>query len=309
MFLTDASGMDWSTLYANALAQMLNDKNLSGGGGGSGGNSSSHTDVITLPQNRSTVVTSSIQQPPISSDVVAELKQPSDSQLKSLLAQTSPSQQARLHSADVLATALRSHSPNHSLAVSAGTSPKLQTAISQDLHANTSHIPIPNHDLQAANNLAGLNVDKTNTGEDNKQRLSPYHTAIMTSDQQLSPNTAALAMANLSNQKSPTRQQTVDVKEEVVSLATNAVGTTALPSKDDLVLTDDTTKLLLKQLAQQQQQLPHQPQKSMPGSIVIPSGGSDQQEELTIHPGGSGELMLMSYYITCMFKLTTMFLV
>lgn len=290
--LTDASGMDWSTMYANALAQMLNDKSLSGV------NSTSHTDVITLPQNRSAVTTTTTQQPQISSSDVAELKS-SDSQLRNLLTQASPSQQARVQS-DLLASALRSHSPNHSLPVPAtasGTSPKPHTSVSQDLHSSNSSIPpLPtqNHDLQATGNLAGLNADKGGGVEDSKQRLSPYHAAMIASEQQLSPNAAALGMANLSNQKSPNRQQ-IDVKEETPLSA--AVGTT-LPGKEELVLTEDTTKLFLKQLAQQQQ-LPQQPQqqKSMPGSIVIPGGGSsDQQEELTIHPGGSGELAVMSYY-------------
>ena len=283
---TDSSGMDWSTLYANALAQMLNDKNLTTV------NNSSHGDVITLP--RSTVATVATQQAQVSSDT-AELKQSSDHQMKNLLTQASASQHSRVQS-DLLASALRSHSPSHSLTVSAsagGTSPKPHSAASQDLDTSNGSIPtLPtqSHDLQAANNLVSLSADKVGM-EDNKQRLSPYHSAMVASEQQLSPNTAALAMTNLPNQKSPSRQQTTstNVKEEV-SLAGTA-GTTAIPGKEDLLLMEDT-KMFLKQLAQQ-------PQKSMPGSIVIPgSASSDQQEELTIHPGGSGELVMMSHLYT-----------
>ena len=276
--LTDSSGMDWSTMYANALAQMLNDKSITGG------NSSSHSDVITLPQNRSAVATTAAQQAPATSD--------SDSPLKNLLTQASPSQQGRLPAADLLASALRSHSPNHSLAVSTsmggGASPKRHT---QDIQSNNSipQLPSQNHDLQTMGNLTGLSADKV---EGSKQRLSPYH--MVPSEQQLSPNTAALGLAN---QKSPSRQQggSVDVKEGS-PLATGIGTAAAMAGKDELMLED--TKLFLKQLAQQQ--LPQQPQKSMPGSIVIPGGGggSDQQEELTIHPGGSGELVMMSHYIT-----------
>ena len=275
---TDASGMDWSTMYANALAQMLSDKNISG-------TSSSHnSDVITLPRSTATMTTP--QQPQDT-----ELKQSPDSQLKNLLRQPSPSR----GQSDLLASSLRSHSPNHSLTISVtagGTSPK---AMSQDLHSSNSSIPslsLQNHDPQSSN-LVGLSTDKAGGVEDNKQRLSPYHAAMMAAEQQLSPNTAALGIANLSGQKSPSRQQK-EVKEEP-SLAAAVAGTTALPGKEEMTLSEDT-KLFLKQLAQQQ--MPHPPPKSLPGSIIIPGGGSlDQQEELTIHPGGSGELVVMSFYI------------
>jgi len=282
-------------MYANALAQMLSDKNITGG------SSSSHGDVITLPQNRGGITTTmAAQQPPISSDIV-ELKQSSDnaSQLKNLLMQATPSQQSRLQSADLLTAALHSHSPNHGLTISttaASTSPKPHTAFSQDLHPTNNPVPsMQNSDLQATNSPAGLNASKAAAGEDSKQRFSPHPAATMIgSDHQLSPNSAALGgMANIHNQRSPNRQQTVDVKDET------SLATATLPGKpDDLVLTEDTTKMLLKQLAQQQ--LPQQSQKSIPGSIVIPGTSSaDTQEELTIHPGGSGELLMMSYYITC----------
>ena len=267
-------------MYANALAQMLSDKNISSV------NSSSHGDIITLPQNRSAVTTMTTQQPSISSDV-AELKQSSDTQLKNLLSQSAPSQQARVQSSDLLTSALqRSHSPNHSLTVStstASTAPKPHTAIPQDLQSRSSPIPpLPtqNHDPQATN----LSTDKV--GEDGKQRLSPYHNPAITSDQQLSPNMAALGMPT--NQKSPNRQHggSLNVKEEVPLAAAT------IPGKEELALTEDT-KLFLRQLTQQQ--LPQQQQKLMPGSIVIPgAGSSDHQEEITIHPGGSGEHPVMT---------------
>ena len=272
-------------MYANALAQMLNDKNITTV------NSSSHGDVITLPQNRSAVATAITQQP---SDVAEQ----SSDQLKNLLLQSTTSRQVRVQSTDLVASALqRSHSPNHSLAVStstASTSPKPRM---QDLHSRSSPIPqLPtqNHDLQAAS----LSTDKVSGTEDGKQRLSPYHNPTIASDQQLSPNMAALGMTNLSNQKSPNRQQagSLNVKDEVQL----AAGTTVLPGKEELALTEDA-KLLLRQLTQQQ--LPQQQQKLMPGSIVIPgAGSSDQQEEITIHPGGSGELVMTSYYIICVYK-------
>ena len=273
--LIDASGMDWSTMYANALAQMLSDKNITGV------SSSHNSDVITLPRSSATMTTP--QQPQDS-----ELKQSPDSQLKNLLTQPNPSR----GQSDLLASSLRSHSPNHSLTISAtagGTSPK---AMSQDLHSSNSSIPslpIQNHDPQSSN-LAGLSADKAGGVEDSKQRLSPYHAAMIVAEQQLSPNTG---MTNLSGQKSPSRQRK-EVKEEP-SLAAAVAGTTPLPGKEEMMLTEDT-KLFLKQLAQQQ--LPQPPPKSLPGSIVIPGRGSlDQQEELTIHPGGSGELVMMSFYI------------
>ena len=265
LILTDASGMDWSTMYANALAQMLSDKNISTV------NSSSHGDIITLPQNRSNVATTTTQQASISSDVA---EQSSDAQL---LSQSNSSRQVRVQSTDLLASALRSHSPNHSLSVStraASTSPKPHT---QDLHSRSSPIS-----------------DKIGGTEDGKQRLSPYPT--IASDQQLSPNMAALGMTNLSNQKSPSRQQvgSLDGKDEVPLTA----ATTALQAKEELSLTEDT-KLFLRHLTQQQ--LPQQQQKSIPGSIVIPgASGSDQQEEITIHPGGSGEL-------TCVYRIIDTF--
>lgn len=264
-------------MYANALAQMLSDKNITGA-------SSSHSsDIITLPRSTATMTTP--QQPQDS-----ELKQSPDSQLKSLLTQPNPSRAQ----SDLLASSLRSHSPNHSLTISAtasGTSPK--AAMSQDLHSSNSSIPslpVQNHDPQSSN-LAGLSADKAGGVEDSKQRLSPYHAAMMAAEQQLSPSTG---MTNLSSQKSPSRQQK-EVKEEP-SLAAAVAGTTALPGKEEMMLSEDT-KLFLKQLAQQQ--MPQPPPKSMPGSIVIPGGGGslDQQEELTIHPGGSGELVMMSFYI------------
>ena len=259
-------------MYANALAQMLSDKNISTV------NSSSHGDVITLPQNRSVVATTTTQQPSISSDVA---EQSSDVQL------LSQSKQVRVQSTDLLSSALqRSHSPNHSLSVStraASASPKSHT---QDLHSRSS--PIPNQ-----------NADKVGGTEDGKQKLSPYHNPTIASDQQLSPNMAALGMTNLSNQKSPNRQQagSLDVKSEVQLTA----GTTALQGKEDLTLTEDA-KLFLRQLTQQQ--LPQQQQKSMPGSIIIPgASSSDQQEEITIHPGGSGEQVTTSYVYIYLCKL------
>lgn len=273
MILTDASGMDWSTMYANALAQMLSDKNITTV------NSSSHGDVITLPQNRSVVATTTTQQPSISSDTA---EQSPDVQL---LSQSNGSRQVRLQSTDLLASALqRSHSPNHSLSVStraASTSPKPHT---QDLHSRSSPV-------------LTQSTDKVSGTEDSKQKLSPYHNPTIACDQQLSPNMAALGMTNLSNQKSPNRQQagSIDGKDEVQLTA----ATTALQGKEELALTEDT-KLFLRQLTQQQ--LPQQ-QKSMAGSIVIPgASSSDQQEEITIHPGGSGELVITSYYITCVYK-------
>lgn len=267
-------------MYANALAQMLNDKSLSGG------SSLSHSDVITLPQNKSAVATTATQQQLSASSDVSDAQQ-----LKGLLAQSTPSQQARLPSTDLLASALRSHSPNHSLTVATstgGTSPKQLT---QDLHSISGSIPpLPtqNHDLQATSNLAGLSADKV---EDGKERLSPYHNSMMASEQQLSPNAAALGMASLPGQKSPNRQQVVSINVKEESPLSTAINTAVMPGKDELVSIEET-KMFLKQLAQQN--LPQQPQKSMPGSIVIPGGGgsSDQQEELTIHPGGSGELTI-----------------
>ena len=277
-------------MYANALAQMLSDKNISGA------SSSSHSDIITLPQNRSAVATTTMQQPPNSSEVT-ELKQSSDAQLKSLLAQSSPSQQARVQSTDLLTSALqRSHSPNHPLTIStstAGTSPKPNSAISQDLHSSSSpapQLPAQNQDLQAASSLAGLSADKIGEREDVKQKLSPYHNPMMPSDQQLSPSTTALGITNLSNQKSPSRQ--LGGKDEA-SLAVG-MATGAIPGKEEYMLTEDT-KLFLRQLAQQHH-LPQQQQqqKSMQGSFVLPPAGSSDQEEITIHPGGSGELVMTS---------------
>jgi len=276
-------------MYANALAQMLSDKNISGA------NSSSNSDIITLPQNRSAVATTTVQQLPNSSDIT-ELKQSSDAQLKSLLSQSNSSQQARVQSNDLLTSALqRSHSPNHPLTIStstAGTSPKPNSAVSQDLHSSSNpvpQLPAQNHDLQAASSLAGLS-DKIGEREDVKQKLSPYHNPMIASDQQLSPNTATLGITNLSNQKSPSRQ--LGVKDE----ASLAVGMTtgAIPGKEEYVMTEDT-KLFLRQLAQQQH-LPQQQQqqKSMQGSFVLPPAGSSDQEEITIHPGGSGELVMTS---------------
>jgi len=127
-FVTDASSMDWSTVYANALAQMLSDKNLAGGSGASRGG-----DVITLPQHRSTVTTTTQQ--PATSDVT-DTKPGLTSQLKSLLQATQSASSQKsvssiMPSTDLLTAALHSQSSNHTLSVPGGgaTSPNSQTKI------------------------------------------------------------------------------------------------------------------------------------------------------------------------------------
>ena len=135
--------MDWSTVYANALAQMLNEKNLAGGSGTSRG------DIITLPQHRSTVSTTTLQQQPAMSDA-AEMKPAVTSQLKTLL-QTTQSQQSSssqrgshsansiLQSTDLLTAALHSQSPNHTLTLpGGGATSNSQTRVQS---TSPSHIP------------------------------------------------------------------------------------------------------------------------------------------------------------------------
>jgi len=82
-----------------------------------------------------------------------------------------------------------------------------------------------------------------------------------------------LGIPNVANQKSPIP----DIKQDPAVIA-------AAMAKEDMM--NVNTKMLLKQLSQEQ--LPQQQQKSMPGSMVLPSAESTS-EELTIHPGGSGE--------------------
>ena len=77
----------------------------------------------------------------------------------------------------------------------------------------------------------------------------------------------------MANQKSPVP----DIKQDPAVIA-------AAMAKEDMM--NANTKMLLKQLSQEQ--LPQQQQKSIPGSMVLPSAESTS-EELTIHPGGSGE--------------------
>ena len=90
---------------------------------------------------------------------------------------------------------------------------------------------------------------------------------------QLSPNSAALGLPNVANQKSPVP----DIKPDPAGIA-------AAMAKEDMM--NANAKMLLKQLSQEH--LPQQQQKSMPGSIMLPNAESSS-EELTIHPGGSGE--------------------
>jgi len=88
---------------------------------------------------------------------------------------------------------------------------------------------------------------------------------------QLSPNSAALGLAN---QKSP-----------IPDIKPDPAGITAAMTKEDLM--SASAKMLLKQLSQEP--LPQQPQKPVPGAIGLPSTTESASEELTIHPGGSGE--------------------
>jgi len=57
-------------------------------------------------------------------------------------------------------------------------------------------------------------------------------------------------------------------------------------TKEDVINANTKIHVLLKQLSQEQSS--QQQQKSMPGSMVLPSAES-APEELAIHPGGSGE--------------------